>query len=152
MRVLTFFFLFCLVWISCKPGGSAEGATGDKPQTEVEALESQVMAIHDEVMPKMSDINHLSGELRKYKAGLKENEVGKLESPDGLDQVIESLKMAEQGMWDWMKSFGDTKATLTDDQLKSFYEKELEKVTRVKSDMLTSIEKAQAWLAAHPTK
>ena len=150
MRVLPFLFIAMSILLSCKPKASGDPASGESVNPELKALEAQVMAIHDEVMPKMKDINDILVQLRKIKATVKETPEGKLESPDGMEQVMGSLKLAEQGMWDWMKSYSDTKATLQEDQLKSFYEKELEKVNKVKADMLGSIEKGQAWLAAQP--
>jgi hypothetical protein len=150
MRVLPFLILALSILSSCKPAATGETSSSESGNPELKALEDQVMAIHDEVMPKMKDINDIMVQLREIKAAVKETPEGKLESPDGMEQVMGSLKLAEQGMWDWMKSYSDTKATLKEDELKSFYEKELEKVNKVKSDMLGSIEKAQAWLAAHP--
>lgn len=150
MRILLFTLLVALTWVACKTGSSGDTNAADQGSSDVKTLEAQVMAIHDEVMPKMNDIGHLSAQLRRIKADLEETPEGKIESPDGLDQAMESLKLAEQGMWDWMKSYSDTKKTLGEDQLKSFMEGEMIKVTKVKTDMLAAIEKAQAWLAANP--
>ena len=88
---------------------------------DIKAYEDSLLAVHDEVMPRMKEIQDLSTELRKIKAGLKENEMGKIESPEGLDATLESLKLADQGMWDWMKSYSDTKKTLKEDQLMPFF-------------------------------
>lgn len=152
MKFISAMFLFAVMFSSCKPADSAESAAENKSENALTALENSVMAIHDEVMPKMHDITNLSNELSSYKANLKENEVGKLEAPDGLDQVLGDLKIAEQGMWDWMKAYSDTKATLQENQLEAFYKKELVSITKVKEDMLSNMEKAQAWIAAHPKK
>ena len=73
-------------------------------------------------------------------------------SPDGLEELMGSLKLAEQGMWDWMKAYSDTKPTIKEDQMKSFYESQLETINKIKQDMLGSIEKAQTWLAAYKAK
>ena len=145
------YFLVCLIAFvtSCKPGSSSDKETMAETPSEIQALENQVMAVHDEVMPKMKDINDLSAKLRAAKANIKEDEYGKKQSPAGLEEVQGALKLAEQGMWDWMKSFSDTKATLKEDQLKGFYEKELEKINKVKADMLSAMEKAQVWLASN---
>jgi len=150
MRVLPFLFIAISILMSCKQAATGDSASGESVNPELKALEAQVMAIHDEVMPRMKDINDILIQLREIKGAIKETPEGKLESPDGMEELMGSLKLAEQGMWDWMKSYSDTKATLQEDQLKSFYEKELEKVNKVKTDMLGSIEKAQAWLAAYP--
>jgi hypothetical protein len=119
---------------------------------KLKTLEHQVMAVHDEVMPKMADITKLTAQLRAVKNSIKENQDGKMVSPDGLDELMGSLKLAEQGMWDWMKAYSDTKPTIKEDQLKSFYKSQLETITKVKQDMLGSIERAQTWLADYKAK
>ncbi len=151
MRVLSFFLLFFTLFWSCK--NTSPGTTsGDSVPTDAKSLEVQVMAIHDEVMPRLNEIGHLSAQLRNIKSAVKESPEGKFESPDGLDQVLESLKLADQGMWDWMKAYSDTKSGLTEDQLKPFMEKQLVLIQKIKLDINASIEKAQAWIAAHPSK
>jgi hypothetical protein len=152
MRVLTFFIFCCFSALSCKPASTAETTTAETPDSETKILEDKVMAIHDELMAKMTDITKIEAQLRAIKATVKETPEGKMESPDGLEQVMGSLKLAEQGMWDWMKSYSDTKPTVTPDQLKSFYEKQLETINKIKEDMLSSIEKGQAWIAGYEKK
>lgn len=152
MRVLSSMLFASILLLSCKPSASNSDTSTDGTNNDLKALEDQVMAIHDEVMPKMADITKLTAELRAIKGTIKENPDGKMESPEGLEEVMSALKLAEQGMWDWMKAYSDTKPTLKDDQLKSFYDNQLETVTKVKQDMLGSIEKAQTWLAAYKTK
>ncbi|MBP6680579.1 MAG: hypothetical protein KA166_05270, partial [Saprospiraceae bacterium] len=143
MRVLSSILFASLLLLSCKPSTDAGNTSSEDSANDLKALEDQVMAIHDEVMPKMADITKLTAELRAIKATIKENPDGKMVSPDGLEELMGSLKLAEQGMWDWMKAYSDTKPTIKEDQLKSFYKSQLETVTKVKQDMLGSIEKAQ---------
>jgi len=150
MRVFPFLLFTVSLLFACKPGASSDTGETTGVSQDLQALEKQVMAVHDEVMPKMKEINDLSAKLREIKTKFKEEESGKLNTPEGFEEVQGALKLSEQGMWEWMKSYSDTKATLQEDQLKPFYEKELEKINKVKQDMLGAIEKAQAWIAAYP--
>lgn len=150
MRVLSFFLFISLLILACKPSSPAD--TAAVGQDDVKALEAQVMSIHDSLMTKMSDITRLTAELRLIKSKIAENEAGKVESPAGLEEAMGSLKLAEQGMWDWMKSYSDTKPKIPDDQLKSFFEKQLETIMKVQQDMLGSIDKAKTWLTANGIK
>ncbi|HQW01547.1 MAG TPA: hypothetical protein PLR30_03680 [Saprospiraceae bacterium] len=152
MRVLSSILFASLLLLSCKPSTDAGNTSSEGSANDLKALEDQVMAIHDEVMPKMADITKLTAELRAIKATIKENPDGKIVSPDGLEELMGSLKLAEQGMWDWMKAYSDTKPTIKEDQMKSFYESQLETINKIKQDMLGSIEKAQTWLAAYKAK
>lgn len=152
MKLLAFPLLLCLLFVACKPGATADTNAAAPVSDDPAALEAQVLAIHDEIMPKMSDITDLNGKLRDYKKNIPEDASGKIVSPSGLEEAIGSLKLAEQGMWDWMKQYNDAKATVQPDQLKSFYAHQLELVNKVKTDMLAAIEKAQTWVAEHPNQ
>jgi hypothetical protein len=152
MRVLSsMLFAFILLW-SCKPSAGADTTSTEGTANDLKALEDQVMAVHDEVMPKMSEITRLTGDLRAIKDKVSENPDGKIVSPDGLEELMGSLKLAEQGMWDWMKAYSDTKPTIKEDQLKSFYEGQLITINKIKKDMLESIQKTETWLAEFKAK
>jgi hypothetical protein len=150
MRVIYFFFFSITLLLGCKPASNSDSTSTDN--LDANAIEAQVLAIHDEVMPKLSDINTLSGQLRDIRSNLKETPEGKIVAPEGLDPAIEALKLAEQGMFDWMKSYSDTKPTLTPDQLKPYLQNQLEIIKNVKENVLSSIQRAQTWLAANPPK
>jgi hypothetical protein len=144
-------FLFGLMTLACKSNSNTENQA-PVPADDLPTLEAQVLAIHDEIMPKMTDINTINAQLRAYKKNLQETQEGKIVAPEGLEETIAALKLAEQGMWDWMKQYNDVKATLREDQLKTFYTEQLGLVTKVKTDMLSAMENAQAWIAAHPNQ
>lgn len=128
--------------ISCK---SAEKPATDQAAAN-KALEEKLMAIHDEVMPKLTDMQNLSEELRKVKSAIPENSEGKIVTPEGLDGIIDRLKMAEQGMWDWMKQYHDQRDTIPADQLKPFLDHQMELILSVQTGINTSIAYAQDWL------
>lgn len=116
-----------------------------KASTETSQMK-EVMAIHDEVMPKMSKIGRLVAALRK-----------KIDADQGTaidKKVMEDLQDANKSMMDWMQSFGkrfDYEETsngkaLTDEK-KQWLNEEEEKVKIVKEKINTSIAKAEALLA-----
>lgn len=154
MKYLSLLSFVILLAVSCKPkNNEVKNAAKSDPavaqSNEFQAYEDEIMKIHDDVMPKMSDINRLSTELRNIKtktSGAGEETQSKIE---GLDDSLNSLRNAEKLMMDWMKNYSDTKARLTPDIAKIFYERELEKITNVKMAMLNSIENANAWLNTH---
>ncbi|MEZ4983421.1 MAG: hypothetical protein R2795_00015 [Saprospiraceae bacterium] len=79
--------IFSLAFISFF---SACGQTGNKtatPPKDLTTLWEEMMVVHDEVMPKMSDITRLKKQLRGDSANL---------------ALITQLTKAEDGMWDWM--------------------------------------------------
>jgi hypothetical protein len=136
--ILIFAALFAALAFSCK----------EDKKIEVSAETSQmkeVMAIHDEVMPKMSKIGRLVATLRK-----------KIDTDQGTaedKQAMEDLQDANKSMMDWMQGFGknfdseeimDGK-TLTSEKQKLLDEEE-KKINIVKEKMNTSIAKAEALL------
>lgn len=147
------FLLICITLVAlvaCKSGGP-KGDGSETAGGDAAAMEEKLMVLHDEAMPKLNEINRLTAELNQIRSNVGETPEGKKEYPDGLNQVAEALKLADQAMWDWMKAYSDTKPTIPADQLLSFYTKELEKIKSVNSGIDDSIEKAKSWLATHGT-
>lgn len=117
-----------------------------KQQAEEQLLWDQVMAVHDEVMPKMSEINQISRDLRT-----------KLEATDStlVDQReqmmvgIRALEQADEGMMTWMAAIeplDELREDKTHEQIMAYLQEEQQKVAKVKEDMLTSIEEGKKLL------
>src|SRR5688572_10336006 len=156
MRQLIFLFLIVVLAFSCKPKATVEESTSTdlqpveiKMDANLQHYEDEIMKIHDDAMPKMSDIQRLSSQLRDIKSKAGETEDGTPVQIEGLDDALTSLREAEQGMMDWMKLYSETKPRVTQDIIAMFYERELEKITHVRENMLNSIEKANKWLAQY---
>jgi len=146
MRIFILSLLSISFLWACKPG-EVKTETSNDPKV----LEEQLMAIHDEVMPKLAQMQDLEGELRKIKEAIPENSEGKIISPDGLDPTMEGLKLADQGMWDWMKQYHDQRDSVPADQLLPFLTHQMELIKSVQNGVSTSIAKAQDWLKANGT-
>lgn len=106
----------------------------------------EVMAIHDEVMPKMGTIGKLVGDL---KAKVDTTEMG-----HKYEVAMKDLQDANTAMMDWMKDFGDRfnheeilegKALSAEKQ--EWLDEEEEKVKVVKEKINGSIARAEALLS-----
>jgi hypothetical protein len=144
MRIFILAGISVLFLFSCKPSDKATEAG-----TDPKVLEEQVMAIHDEVMPKLSDIQDLSSQLRKIRAEIPENTQGKVVTPEGMDDIMESLKLADQSMWDWMDQYSKQRDSIPADQLIPFLNRQMELVKTVETNVNTSITNAKVWLNAN---
>ena len=102
-------------------------------------LEAEVMAIHDEVMPKMGDIHMAKKGLRKVLAATKDSTV-----QSEIIAMINDLESADEGMMTWM---ADWKVPAQEPEKTEYLKKEMEKITKVKNDMLSSLEKAHTYLS-----
>lgn len=125
----------------------------DKDQEKVTGLETEVLAIHDEVMPKQEDIMSLKTQISK-----------KIQDIDSLQNVgVSSNTMAEQRikavdlnqkladadklMMDWMHEYrGDSAKKLDSQQAVQYFEKEKERIMLVKQATLKSIQEAKTFL------
>ncbi|GGD52125.1 hypothetical protein GCM10011361_18550 [Muriicola marianensis] len=105
----------------------------------------EVIAIHDEVMPKMTDISKLVAQLKPMadstEAGLK------------YMRAMKDLQAAHRSMMDWMQGFGsrfDSDEILNGKELseekRAWLLEEEQKVIQLREDINGSIERAEALL------
>ena len=107
---------------------------GNKTEnSESKAVYDQVMAIHDEVMPKMREIRVLSKQLKK---------VEKHEENEEITKALNDLKDADDAMMDWMAQFKIPKNTSPVDEM-SFLNGQLVSVNAMKNKLLEAISNAE---------
>ncbi len=106
----------------------------------------EVIAIHDEVMPKMSDISKLVAQLKPMADS----------TETGMEYMVamKDLQAAHKSMMDWMQGFGsrfDSDEILNGKELnsekKAWLLEEEQKVIRLRKDINGSIERAEALLS-----
>jgi len=129
-------FACITLFFSCK-----EEAKKEKKVTQME----QVMAIHDEVMPKMGKLGKLVGELKPMADSLG------AQSPQGV--AMRELQEANEAMMDWMQGFGNRfnseeilEGKALSPEKQQWLNEEEEKVKLVKQKINSSIEKAELLL------
>ncbi len=136
-----------LLGFSCKPKQENETTPQESQiQKESQAQMNKVMAIHDEVMPKMGTIGKLVGELKP--------KVDSTEMGQKYEVAMKDLQEANTAMMDWMKDFGNRfdheeileGKALSEEKLQWLDEEE-EKVKVVKEKINGSIERAETLLA-----
>jgi len=132
-----FFTVMTLVFfLSCKE---------EEKKSETRSQMKEVMAIHDEVMPKMGTIGKLVSELKP--------KVDSTEKGIAYDKAMKDLQAAHKSMMDWMKGFGDrftsdeilNGAALTE-QKQEWLNEEEKKVKALKLQINNSIENAEKLL------
>ena len=115
------FITTILLFGSCKP---------DLSNPEVEKLYTEVMVIHDDVMPEISTIHKLKKKIKKADQ----------DNADRLD-ILKDLEDADEGMMQWMADFGVFKKMDKEpsDVKIEFLKKEKEKITAVSKMMRKAI-------------
>lgn len=114
-------------------------------------LYAEVMAIHDEVMPKMDDVMALKSQAKRRieqldslaKAG---NKLENTEKKQRLDSLVVELGQADDAMMNWMHDFDADMKGKNEDQKLEYLKSEKVKIALVKEKMLGGITKAQAEL------
>jgi len=104
-------------------------------------LYEKVMKVHDEVMPKLNDIYKLKEELKDKIANTPAMAEAKKSE---IEHVITQLDSASENMMVWMRAFNPPPDSLGEETAREYLEAEMEKVQKVKTDILESIEKAKA--------
>jgi hypothetical protein len=113
---------------------------------KVASLKKEVIAVHDEVMPRM-------GELRNYQKLLKEAEQKLVETPvdsiqaDEFRQASIACEEAYEGMFVWMRQFDAKLEGMDEEASLGYLEDQLLKVTEVNYAIKKAISEAERLLA-----
>lgn len=110
---------------------------------EQEELYNQVMSVHDEVMPKMGELNAMARDLK-----------GLTELPDStkinVSAVVTNLDNAHEGMMAWMGGFQTLDKIKMEgkshEEILAYLNEELVKVEAVKTNMLSSMTEGKSLL------
>jgi len=144
---LTSFVIFalCVITLSCgqKSHEHDDHQHGDGDAVEEsgnQALYDEVMKVHDEVMPKMDDIYKMKEELKNQIANTPDMVEDRKKE---IEAAISKLDSASEGMMVWMRNFNPLPDSLGEEQAKEYLENEMEKVKKVKDDVLESLENAK---------
>ena len=79
--------LFLLGFTSCSGG------------KDIEAMDREIMVLHDEVMPLMVDMKKKRTLVEEKSMGIDSTQMATFRD------AIRDLKIAEDGMWDWMNQY-----------------------------------------------
>lgn len=108
--------------------------TASSPEDE---LYQKAMAVHDEVMPKMNDIYKLKKQLEEE---IKNSPDMVVEKKQTIEIRIKQLNTASESMMQWMRDFDPEGHKADKKEYIEYLKSEIEKVNKVKEDMLTALE------------
>ena len=149
MRIFQFLLTLMIFGALSACGNSAaDKAAKEREEENIKAQEQkwdQVMTVHDEVMPLMTDIN-------KAVKALKENitEETPEEWKEQIMSTVGKLEAADEGMFSWManvRQIEPLRDSMNHSEIMEYLEKEMVAVTKVKVDILTSLEEGQALIS-----
>jgi hypothetical protein len=140
LNYLIFASLFFFLFQSCDNIGNDKNeetliAKGD-------SLLKEVMAIHDEVMPKTLVLENLKKKISKRLANPNLDSLSK----EDYMQTIQSLDSAIEGMREWMYGFERPSDSLEAEKIIDYYTLEVNKMTKVRKQTFAVLPKAEALL------
>lgn len=137
------YFLFPVLMVfvlACGPQKQQEG------ESETGRLDSEVMAVHDEVMPYMQDINGYKEQIRNKIDSLSQAGVNDGDEVTALNNLMQQLESADEAMMNWMRNFDRNYDNQTEEEAVAYLEDQKEKVIQVKEDMETALRDAETML------
>ena len=136
--ILPVFLLTFLFMSSC----------GDKKQSAQDVLKDKVMAVHDEIMPKMGDIMKYKKELNAKIKAL--TEAGAEENTDQIDEhkkAVEGLENSHEGMMNWMHQYNSNFEDKVQEELMAYLNDQMMKIEDVAKTTNSALKKAEELLA-----
>jgi hypothetical protein len=154
MYRLLFLFLLLAGWTACNnetPSDQTESTTLESAKTsatgpiaEEDQAWDEVMALHDEVMPRMSEIHRSRQNLKDFLALADQSPSIKAMEKE-VTEAMDKLDEASEGMMQWMyefKQLGPLRDSLEHQDIMAYLETEKAKMLKVKKDFDTSLENA----------
>lgn len=132
--LVTGLFLF-----SCTQSVKAPESTSnlsDSQKKEINNLHEKVMKIHDEVMPRISEIKKLNRNLKAKVVDLTEDTNP---TKQEVTESIAFLEKADKGMFDWMAQYKMPSNPSSYAEAEKYLQAQVESISKVKEDMVNSI-------------
>lgn len=117
----------------------------DRVPVELQPLYDEIMSAHDEVMPRMSELTKLQGDVVVVLDTLRSQSPVRAAQLKEANRILGKLNQAENAMWDWMHGFGKLDS-IPDADKEIFLQSEKSTVTSMRELMLTSMEDAKTYL------
>jgi len=144
MKIYQVLYLM-LAFMACQTKKNANEEETNKPLTAIDSvalLEKNVLAVHDSVMPLMSELMRLKKEVSTKLAESADPTIKEA----GLD-VSTQLEKADRGMMEWMNQYnGDTLPKLEPNKAMEYLKGQQVKVNEMSRMMRKSIADAKTYL------
>lgn len=148
IRIILFIAIACLLTAACKDNKPRTDGFSDKPLTQEDSLNKEVMDGHDTAMAKMIRVRRYMVQIKKEQDSLaklpaEQRDVLYLQQ---LEELEKDLSTAEQDMNNWMDAYNIDSAKDNKELRIKYLESEKEKVNALKKRVLESVLKADSLL------
>lgn len=120
---------------------------GPNKQKLQDNLAKEVIAVHDEVMPKMGELTKLRRELKdSVNHWTADSTVNHSVQIQKATDLIADLDAADKGMMDWMHEYNGGQGIYDHEEIMKYLNEEMVKITAVKEQMNGAIEASKIYL------
>ncbi|MBC6410872.1 MAG: hypothetical protein GDA42_10540 [Ekhidna sp.] len=117
-------------------------------RSEVAELKNVVIAIHDEVMPKIGELRRIRRDLMLQADSLKMSDST---GSAALLIAADEIASANEGMMDWMRNY-DPEFEGSDEEVKAYFEDQKIAIQKVKKNMESSLADGKRVAAVYKIK
>ncbi len=112
-----------------------------------EELKDEVIAIHDEVMPKMGELKTMRKGILEISESLhQEDSVSNAEKIRNLESLAERMDKAFDGMFVWMRQYKAGSEDMSEKEYREYLLDQKEKVEKVNADIKATMNEARSIL------
>jgi hypothetical protein len=135
MKNTLWLLLWTVLFVACQ--SDKEKTDGNEESAKVQEYRQEVIAVHDEAMPLMSDIYQLKKELQSQLADTVSMEKSRIAE---IKSILLKLDSADKGMRVWMREFSKMSITNVEEaEALRALEAEMGKIRKVRDDMFSSV-------------
>lgn len=121
-------------------------ACGPSGPSDNEKLRAEVIAVHDEVMPKMGQLKSLERKALEKAKELESQEEANSAAVEEYKALAYDLNHAHESMFAWMRQYEQKDGEMKEAEVKAYLDKQMELVTEVNVEMKAALEKADKLL------
>ena len=130
--------IISVVLFSCGQGSKEEQSDCTTPQCEQQQMYDEVIAVHDEVMPKLSQISELKAAI-EARMDAEDDSLAK----SNWFELMQTLDEADESMWVWMRQFNPEMDSTAIEANMIYLGEQQKEVDEVALKINSSIEKAE---------
>jgi hypothetical protein len=125
-------FLLLIVWGFV---ASFSACKNDDKEAETK-LNQEIMKVHDEVMPKMGELNRMKRQLNAYKDAVPDDNAA---MKDSLINAILVLSKTEDNMNDWMSGYKYPNPDMKHDELIKYLKGQHDTIKQINNDVFMTV-------------
>ena len=125
---------------SCQSGSKATSEDVSNGVISLDSLKSEVLFIHDEVMPKMGELRRVRKDLMLQADSLMASDASRASI---LDSLANNIASANEGMMQWMRGY-EPDFEGTEEEVRAYLEAQKSSIQKVKEDMESALKSGMA--------